>query len=372
MVNINTINKLERHGIGPNVDKLEYYIALLKFSRQLGNNIATSKEIEDLEILLDNLKPVSEISKHSICSEDTIIRELDDKEDQLFVPCEYIGYENTKQKNIKDFNSIIGALGSDIYAFALPLGIKIRIVYSYGKLCGVSVINNGEKGKDITYLFSGYIKDYVSEIKDIECLELKAIVNKRNDDLEVIKYLINESSYTLKDFKVYIFDVRATDEKINELDYMSLYDYMININFNTDEYNSLDYITVAVIHKLSAEDLYNAIYQLRDYFIDKGEIDIKDLIVVRNDNRTETDYLSLDINNIDTRIYSSVVEKVTWENDSKYMRPTLHIKPIKILGDKIVRTIKLTNIKDLMHIEVGKDANFKVINNKLKLYNKNQ
>lgn len=354
MININTMNKLEKLGIGSDIDKLENYVALIDYSDMMGNCITTWDKKEEIVSLLKELKPNSDIFKYNWDLESEEIDEFDKLFEQ-YGRFKGINVNSITKKSFIELDKSIKDNGGtgDIYAFALPDGIDIRIVYRKGIYYSAYTYKYNKKGKDITEHIRNLVPYNIQEISDQGIIEVQARITMTNDALReanikeseklafIVDFLINEKSYeNIDKFKVLVYKIYSDD-------------ILIDLGTLWDEHEALldtelELVQNALIRNITNEDLLDAVRELEKYFkykVDKEYI-YTDIVICLN-GVDDTAIINISEKYRKTKIYKCEVQEITWIPDLHSIVPVLNITPTLIDNAIYIKEIKLNSLADL-------------------------
>ena len=366
MINLNTINELEKLHIGSDVDKLENYAAMINYSESMGNCIVNLEDKTRILELLSELKKNSEVLKYTWGIE----RIPHDEFDKLY---ETNGKFITKAVNdiseqeIKRFT--YNMLNSkDIFAIALPDGIDIRIIYRNGLYYKAYTYCNEDKGLDITEHIKYLVPYNIQEITDSGLIELQARLSMT--DTAMREAGVNEADklYFIVNFISHEFSMNDIDKlcvKVYKMycdDFEAIMDTLWN-EYELLEETELDVAEHAIIRDVDKSDVVDAIYELQSYFdnYDDKEYLYTNIIVCMN-NDMESDRLTIDKKKLSQTIYKSTVQNIKWVSGLYSHKPKIEIKPIITKTGDTITSLELESI-DILHklsIERGKEIEFSI------------
>lgn len=362
MININTLNKLDKLGMGSSIDKLENYVARIYYSEIMGNCIIADKtEREEIVKLLEQLKPTSNILKYDF---DMVKESMSDKDIFLETYGVFNGVDIDNLDNI-DYSGLEQSMQSDmedLLGVVLADGIDIRIVYYNGILFQATTFNNGEKGKDITGHLRGIIPNNIDNISKKGITEIQGRITTADDiELEdklerIVDYLIKDVDervkeiFTVKVYKIYCEEIEFTALN-KEIDFLE-----------ENEFDTADYLLVRNVPFNSINDAVESIYV--------NALETEDAVEVRicvNTNNAfqypfenRDDILNINKKIIIDEIYESNIHNINWILKDYVYRPRLIIKPVKINSENAVRYIDIDNINilDKNELTIGSNIHF--------------
>lgn len=374
MININTMNKLEAIGIGPDIDKLENYIALINFSDMLGNSITDWKRRGELIDILKELKPNTDILKFDF---DLQSEEIDEY-DKLFKEHGKFTGKIVNKIDKESFNELIDTINnnggtSDIYAFALPDGIDIRIIYRKGLYYSAYTYKNGTKGKDITEHIRPLIPHNLQEISQNELLELHSrITIKSTDGLNIsdnnklafiVEFLVNECCYeNIDKFEVITYKALTNDLSIDLGDLWEEHELLNDTELNVTRN--------ALIRNITEDDFLDAIEHIEKYFRELNDDNYRysDIFFTLN-SKEKSNIIILNLKGTKSKVYKTVMRDVKWITDIHYIKPLLIVDNTITEELGIIKDIELNSLKEfnILKVGVGKNIYFYIdyMNNKI-------
>ena len=262
MININTMDKLEKLHIGSDIDKLENYVAIINYSDIMGNCIVTPDKREVIEELLREVKRNSELFKYTWDMEKNTYDEFDYLYNKLgkFVGTKISDANDDEVKNFS--NNIIDT--KDIFAIALPDGIDLRILYRKGIYYKAYTYHKNSKGKDVTNHIKHLVPYNIQEITDSGLVELQSRITMTDDQLKlaglkeadklyfIVKFLSSEfciselDKFTVKTYKMYCDDPESIMDTLWE-------------EYELLENTELDLVDHALIRNIARDDVKDAI-----------------------------------------------------------------------------------------------------------------
>lgn len=270
MININTLNELNRFGIGADIASLESYIVDYKQA-----NLTTSMYEYEQDYLKMN-KILKELKSDSLAFTDktSLIEEATDDYDKLLMK-----YSNRNineiygacDKNIDEVCNYIKSQDDEcIDMVAIPniLGINIRCSYINGYLYKINIIGDGYKYTDITDRFKEQLPKYVEQLSKYKLVELrgKATIFNTHEDLQNISLNIEASTMHLlrldlnnQDISIVLDDIFIdTDEEIAFTTQWEKIEYIRELGFSVPHH--------ALIRNVEYSMLNEAFSSFRDYF----------------------------------------------------------------------------------------------------------
>lgn len=364
MININTLNRLDKLCIGSSVDKLENYVAMIYYSEIMGNCIISDKyEKEEIVKLLEQLKPNSNILKYDF----SMTKEsMNDKDIFLETYGIFNGISINNLDTI-DYSGIEQSMGNnteDLLGIVLTEGIDIRVVYYNGILFQATTFNNGEKGKDITEHLRGIVPNNTDSISKKGITEIQGRITLADDVVvknkleKVVDYLMKDvdervkNLFTVKVYKIYCEEIEFTSLS-KEIDFLE-----------ENEFDTADYLLIRNVPYNNINDAVESLYV--------GALDTEDVIEVRicvNTNNTfqypfenRDDILCINKKTIINPIYNSNIHNINWVYKDYGYKPRLIIKPVKVSSGNAVRYIDIDNVNilDENNLKVGSDVYFYV------------
>lgn len=362
MLNIDTVNKLNRLGFGLDIDKIETYLLNYMKANYISDISKYKAEACILHELLKDIKPGSVIYTDNI--EYKKIKE--DKYDKLLTlyPNDKVvrayGSKDSKLEVIKK-RIYTGVDSIDIVALPEIEGIDISCIYKKGNLYKIYAIGEKEKYIDLTdeldYLIDAYIEDIdMYELVDIRAkLSIRDGIRKKFNTLIDTVYYINNSVFIEYIDLVatnIIFDVQDDKFKTN----WEKFDYLKEIGFIVPE--------TALIRNVNEINFCEALLELDKYF----KYECKELYayngirVLSNNVIDKSGVVIFDSYNVNSGIiYKSIVKSVYTDSSNSYK---LNIVPIKCNNNFIVDKVCVDDLYLLeeQKIKIGDTVRFRVIN----------
>lgn len=366
MINLNTINELEKLHIGSDVDKLENYAAMINYSESMGNCIVNLDDKTRILELLSELKKNSEVLKYTWGIEKIPHDDFDKlyETNGKFIPK---AINDISEQEIKRFT--YNMLNSkDIFAIALPDGIDIRIIYRNGLYYKAYTYCGEDKGLDITEHIKYLVPYNIQEITDSGLIELQARLSMT--DTAMREAGINEADklYFIVNFISHEFSMNDIDKfcvKVYKMyceDFEAIMDTLWN-EYELLEETELDIAEHAIIRDVDKSDVVDAIYELQSYFdnYDDKEYLYTNIIVCIN-NDMESDRLTIDKKKLSQTIYKSTVQNIKWVSGLYSHKPKIEIKPIITKNGDTITSLELESLDTLhrLSIEKGKEIEFSI------------
>lgn len=362
MININTMDKLEKLHIGSDVDRLENYIAIISYSEFMGNCMVDKDRKKQLLDILKEAKETSELFKYNW---NMPVSEKDEF-DKLFEEYgRFIGKSilDINDEIIDEFSEIIEKSDEkekDIFAYALPDGIDIRIIYRKGLYYKAYTYYKNDKGMEITEHIKHLVPYNIQEITNTGLIELQARITMTDASMKevdiseedklffIVNYLSNE--FCVEDidkFNVKVYKMYCDDP---EVDMKTLWD-----EYELLEETELDIAEHAILRELSFNDIKDAISELQIYFdnYEEKEYDYIDLNICLND---EPENIKININKkrLAKRIYTTTIQGIKWVSDMYSHKPRIEIKPIIVKNMDTINSITFDNLSILHKLDITK------------------
>lgn len=362
MINVNTLNKLDKLCIGSSVDKLENYVAMIYYSELMGNCIISDKtEREEVVELLRQLKPNSNILKFDFGME-----KYDMTDKDIFLDT-YGAFRGEKVNNLDNINyygleQSMEKESEDLVGVVLGEGIDIRIVYYNGILFQATTFCNDEKGKDITKHIRELVPNNVDNISRNGITEIHGRLSIADDIIvkdklnTIVEYLVKEADERIKD----IFVVKVYKIYCEEIEFTAL-----NKEIDFMEENGFDTADYLLIRNITSNDLEQAINSMYDSLIETdGALELRLCINTNNafqypfENRD--DILIINRKLITNKLYRSTITNINWVLKTFAYAPRLLIKAVKTDTGVAVRYIDIDNVNilDNNNITIGSDIYF--------------
>ena len=360
MININTMDKLEKLHIGSDIDKLENYVAIINYSDIMGNCIVTPDKREVIEELLREVKRNSELFKYTWDMEKNTYDEFDYLYNKLgkFVGTKISDANDAEVKNFS--NNIIDT--KDIFAIALPDGIDLRILYRKGIYYKAYTYHKNSKGKDVTNHIKHLVPYNIQEITDSGLVELQSRITMTDDQLKlaglteadklyfIVKFLSSEfciselDKFTVKTYKMYCDDPESIMDTLWE-------------EYELLENTELDLVDHALIRNIARDDVKDAINELQNYFdsLEDKEYLITDIILSLNDNMYESKITYSKKDKI-KQIYKSIIQDIKWVCGENSQKPKIDIKPVMTKQGDVINNILLDNLNILIKLSLTKGS----------------
>ena len=360
MININTMDKLEKLHIGSDIDKLENYVAIINYSDIMGNCIVTQDKREVIEELLREVKRNSELFKYTWDMEKNTYDEFDYLYNKLgkFVGTKISDANDAEVKNFS--NNIIDT--KDIFAIALPDGIDLRILYRKGIYYKAYTYHKNSKGKDVTNHIKHLVPYNIQEITDSGLVELQSRITMTDDQLKlaglteadklyfIVKFLSSEfciselDKFTVKTYKMYCDDPESIMDTLWE-------------EYELLENTELDLVDHALIRNIARDDVKDAINELQNYFdsLEDKEYLITDIILSLNDNMYESKITYSKKDKI-KQIYKSIIQDIKWVCGENSQKPKIDIKPVMTKQGDVINNILLDNLNILIKLSLTKGS----------------
>lgn len=366
MININTMNELEKLHIGSDVDKLENYLALINYSELMGNCIVCKEDKEKIVELLEDIKKNSELFKYTWDMNKRAIDEFDRLYEKYgkFITN---SIADISEECVKRFTREI-VNPRDIFAVALPDGIDIRIIYRNGLYYKAFTYYKNSKGLDITEHIKYLVPYNIQEITDSGLIELQARLSMNNTSMNEIGINEADKMYFIVNYISHEFSMDDTDKfcvKVYKMyceDNEAMMDTLWN-EYELLEETELDIAEHAIIRDIDRADVIDAIYELQEYFDNLKDRDYiyTDIIVCMN-NEPENERITVCKKQIKKEIYKSTVQNIKWVSGRFSQKPRIEIKPTMTRYGDTIKYLDLDNL-DIIYkkgITKGKEINFEI------------
>lgn len=203
MININTLNELNRYGIGADIARLESYIVDYKQASLVTNMYEYEHDYLRMNKILKELKPdsLAFTDKTTLNEEDT------NSNDKLLMKynnrplIELYGSNDIHMSKLCNYIESLEDGCMDMVAIPNVLGINIRCSYINGYLYKINIIGHKYTYKylDITSRFDNQLPKYVEEFSKYGLVELrgKVTIFNNHEDLQNISLNVECSTMHL-------------------------------------------------------------------------------------------------------------------------------------------------------------------------------
>lgn len=270
MININTLNELNRFGIGADIARLESYIVDYKQANLTTNMYAYEHDYLKMNKILKELKSDS----LAFTDKTSLTEEATDEYDKLLMK-----YSNrtineiygADDKNIDEVCKYIKSQSDEcIDMVAIPniLGINIRCSYTNGYLYRINIIGDGYKYTDVTKRFREQLPKYVEQFSKYKLVELrgKITIFNNHEDLQNVSLNVEASTMHLLRLNLYnqelslvIDDIFIdTDEELEFTTQWKKIEYIRELGFSVPHH--------ALIRNVDYSMVNEAFASFRDYF----------------------------------------------------------------------------------------------------------
>ena len=359
MINQNTLDLLEQHGFGADIDAFESYVMRLQDAAGNGNPEVTDAQYDDYIRLLKDLKPESEALTRNWETEDNELGQLD-----LYL--DRYGMKSIRTiQTISDLNYFVDLMGDrsfTMFASSKINGHGVRAVYANGVLVSASTRGRYKKGRDITRHLKLILPDNIEQLKDVPLAEIRGELYVSFRVFESIKHMVktplsavtslsrdsaNDEDIQLMNFCAYQI---LTDDLVFESlsqKFKFLMDCGFEIPFN------------ASVGGINKNNFHEFVDKVLEYFGNKVDGDglayDSDGIVVAIDNvedfnnmGNEGNYMlgnfALKMGRWESNIYSSTIESIEWCYGKRYITPKAHVAGVITRNGSEVRTVPLYNV----------------------------
>lgn len=369
MININTMNELEKLHIGSDVDKLENYLALINYSELMGNCIVTEEDKEKIQELLEEIKPNSELFKYTWDMKKVDIDEFDalyTRYGKFLNGEKSVKLREITESEITPFtNNIIGT--RDILAIAIPDGIDIRIIYRNGLYYKAFTYYKDTKGIDITQHIKYLVPYNIQEITDTGLIELQARISMTTTSMKEAGIKEEDKMYFIANYISHEFLPEDTNKFCVKVYKMYCEDVEAIMNTLWNEYELLDETELdiaehAIIRDIEGRDVIDAIYEIQNYFDSFNEADYlyTDFIICINTDPENTK-LVLNKKKVKKQVYETTVQDIKWIPSSFTQKPRLEIKPVTLKDGETLRHIDLDDLHMIHRLTITKGSKIKFI-----------
>lgn len=270
MININTLNELNRIGIGANISKLESYVVDYRQASNMTNLYRYEYDYRKLSKMLKEIKPES-----FAFGEKAYLEELEfDQFDQLLVD-----YPNETLKEIygscdENVDNIFTYITSkpencmDMVAIPDILGLSVRCIYLSGYIHKINLIGENCKYTDITERFQHLLPRYVEKFKDNKITELRGKITifkgqLTPDEMELntectVMHLIRMKTNDKK-LAIVFDEVFATDDNLPD-NHWDRIEMLRELGFSVPHH--------ALIRNIEGGTIHDAFESFREYFGD--------------------------------------------------------------------------------------------------------
>lgn len=367
MVNENLMNRLNALGFGADVDALESYVANLQDAAAMGEPIVSDDIYDEHYALLRQLRPDSAI----------VNRNWESEENELEVTDELLKEHGmasiTTMKSMSDMSKF-----KDVLAQKFPDGVRmhvsyklnghgVRAVYRWGKLVGGSARGRSKKGRDLTRHMKAILPNDVPEWAGIRLLEVRGemLVSLKNFDRyfrETLKTPLSAVTSLVRD--------SVTDEELRHLDMLCYKIYVCNESpikfdslsaqyeelkargFRTPDYEIFEGVTYYNLDSIASQ----ALEEMGEKYGSGGYEYYCDGLVASVDDAKQFEAMGYDGKNFmgnmalkigpqwGVKIYTGVIESITFVPGKKYLTPKANIAPVKTISGPEVTTVPLYNI----------------------------
>lgn len=385
MVNINTLNELNRLGIGADISKLESYIIDYKQA-----NLTTNMYVYEHDYLRMN-KILKELKADSLAFTDkTTLEDVPtDSYDKLLMKYnnrvidEIYGSTDTRMDELCDYIKSQEDGCIDMVAIPNVLGISVRCSYTNGYLYRVNIIGDNYKYTDITARFREQLPKFVEDFSKHSLVELRGKVTIFNNHADLQNSYLNVECSTMhllrlglnsSDMSIVIDDLFIdTDDLLPFDNQWDKLEYIRELGFNVPHH--------ALIRNVEHSILEDAFSSFRDYFSNieetSGIIYKYNGYQIRNNKELsyEQDYskFSYIYDKCDYKnLYSSRIKSILTVT-GKEVDIMLKVIPVKCNDDFTVDTVLVTdiNILDTYDLSPGNTVFF-FINNGIATIAKNR
>lgn len=377
MININTLDELNRLGFGADISKLESYAVDYKQANFVSD--LTDYEYDYLKIsrLLKEIKPES-----NAFNDNTYLNTLELNDlDNLFInnPSYFdnIIY-GCNDENISNICNYIKQNEENCVSFvAIPniQGLNIKCTYKNGYLCNINLIGNEYKYKDITEYYRYCVPNFVEKLKNVELTEVRGKITIFNNkdtnkvyENNIICSVMNLIRLNIENdlCSIVIDDIYTSDES-NEYNQWDKIEYIRELGFSVPHH--------ALIRNVDEETLIQSFNSFVDYFENientSGIVySYSGLQIIDNDSKIRFLY-KFDSCNYN-KVFNSKIKSVIFNN-----RHDVSIK-IKIVSTKCNDRITIDeinvydiNILNTYKIHSGEKIYF-IVNNKTPILIKNK
>lgn len=270
MVNINTLNELNRFGIGADIARLESYIVDYKQANLTTNMYAYEHDYLKMSKILRELKPDS----LAFTDKTALMEVTTDSYDKLLLEYNNRNVDEIYGDTDVALNDICEYVKShedgciDLVAIPNILGISVRCSYVNGYLYRVNIIGDGYKYTDITDRFRSKLPKYIEDFVKHNIVELRGKVTIFNNNESLQKESLNIECSTMHLLRL---GINSADMHIviDDIFIDSKYEYPFN-----NQWEKLEYIRElgfnvphhALIRNVEYSMLNDAFSSFKEYF----------------------------------------------------------------------------------------------------------
>lgn len=367
MININTMDELNRLGFGADVDALESYVAELQESAALGEPMVDDAIYDYHVKLLKELKPKSEVLLRNWEKD---VEELTEYDDMLkkYGMCSIETISGLDE--LTKIKACIRELGGSatIFAGLKENGHAQRSVYLNGYLYNGSTRGQSKKGRDITRHLKAMNPTYVEAWKDIAIVEVRGetLVSKEKYEKYCKPMGLKHPLSSVTSF----IKASASDYEISMLEsvcykILSTDDEALGLHTLADEYDMLEecgfrvpeHVVIPAVTEDNLELIAERVLAHFEGLMESDQIKYSaDGIVFGLNNRDDFYRLGKQGNawrgNVamkfgkywESNIYSAEILEVVFLPGKVYKVPKAIISPVKTANGAEVTTVPLYNI----------------------------
>lgn len=387
MINVNTLNELNKYGIGADINRLESFVIDCKQARIFSDIDNLEQTYMKLSKILKEIKPES----MTFTSKTSIEESHAEKFDKLFIKYRNIKPKilyGTKDKNIDKLISYMHTRNDncvDMMAIPSIQGINIKCTYLSGYIYRVNIIGEECKYTDITKQIKPLIPNEVEQFKEFSLVECRGKITIFNNQPELQNSGIDLTcnvmhmlrlGINIDKLSVVFDDLFIDNENESDIPFDNQWDkieYLRELGFNIPHH--------ALIRNVEEENIGQALESFRDYF--DNIVNTTGIIYKYNgyeirDNETLSYILDYSkfvyiYDNVDYRqIYSSKVKSIVTSNSNEV---SIILKIVSVeCNDKLtVNEIHVhdINILDTYDIKIGCRIYFKINNHNAELIENN-
>lgn len=365
MVNKDLMDRLDRLGLGADIDALESKVAEFQEAAAKGEPMVPDSVYDEHFRLLRELRPQSEVLNRNWESEDNDFEYYDEML-KKYGMCSITTLTSTDE--LDHFISVVDEIDHpiDLFVSIKENGHGVRAVYSYGKLVSGSTRGRYKKGRDITRHLKLVLPNEVSAWEEIPIVEIRGemLVSIQNFEdhmkgvcktpLSSVTSLIRDSASDaeIKIMDMVCYKILASDDHIK---FDTLWE-----EFKCLEENGFKVPEHALMRNVDSSNVVSAVERLLEFFegkMDNGEIaySCDGLVFAINDNN---DFYSTGKNGNTwngnfalktgkywaSNIYSAIIKEIVWLPGKSYITPKAIIDPLVTATGAEVTNVPLYNV----------------------------